>query len=61
MIRYSTENLVLYLTSYSYQRSTPNKLALELKALEAAGAKGEEIDRKAYAGEGTIWNAAGQY
>ncbi len=50
--KYNTEDMVLYPTALSFQRSTPNKLALELKQMEAAGASGAEIDQKTTANGG---------
>lgn len=49
IIKYNTEDLVLYPTTYSYNRASPNELALELKRMEGAGATNQEIDQKMYA------------
>jgi enoyl-[acyl-carrier protein] reductase II len=49
IVKLSTSDMVLYPTAYSFQRSSPNKLALELKEMEANGASGADIDLKSTA------------
>lgn len=46
MVKFNTDDMLLYRTSYSYNRATPNKLAKELKEMETAGAASAEIDKK---------------
>ncbi|WP_221411752.1 NAD(P)H-dependent flavin oxidoreductase [Dysgonomonas capnocytophagoides] len=53
MVKFNTDDMLLYHTTYSFNRATPNKLAKELKEMDIAGATGVEIDKKMY-GDGGL-------
>jgi len=54
IVKFNTDDLLLYRTAYSYNRATPNNLAKKLKQMELSGATGEEIDQLMYGNGGLM-------